>query len=52
VLEGVTVELCIVIEVVGVCKEVAARTEDITAIYVWAWQTHLLWLGDLKAVFG
>ena len=49
-LEGVAVELCVVIEVVGVCKEIATRTEYITAAHIRAWQSHLLWASNLEAV--
>jgi hypothetical protein len=50
-LEGVTIKLCIIIEVVRVSKEVIARTEYITAANIWTWQSYLLWLIDFKAVF-
>ena len=49
-LEGVAVELCVVVEVIGVCKEVIARTEDITAADIGAGQSDLLGAGDLEAV--
>ena len=49
-LEGVAIELCVVVEVVGVRKEVLSRAEDITAADIRTRQTYLLWTGDLKAV--
>ena len=51
-LEGVAVELRVVIEVVGVGKEIVTRTEYVAATNVWTWQSHLFWFGYLKAVFS
>jgi hypothetical protein len=51
-LEGVTVELCVVVEVVGVCKEIATRAEDIATAHIWTWQSYLLGTGNFKAVLG
>lgn len=51
-LEGVAIELCVVVEVVGVRKEIIAGTEDIAAADIGARQSHLLGAGDFKAVLG
>ena len=51
-LESVAVELRIVVEVVGVGKEIVARTEHVAATNVRTWQSHLLRFGYLKAIFG
>ena len=51
-LEGVAIELCVVVEVVGVRKEVLSRAEDIAAADIRTRQTHLLRTGDLEAVLG
>ena len=51
-LEGVAVELRVVVEVVGVGKEIVARTEYVAATNVRTWQSHLLRLGYLKAILG
>ena len=51
-LEGVAIELCIVVEVVWVCKEIATRAEYIATAHIRTWQSYLLWTGDFKAVFG
>ena len=39
-LEGVAIELCVVVEVVRICKEVVARAEDIAAAYIRTWQSY------------
>ena len=51
-LESVAVELRIVVEVVGVGKEIVARTEHVAANNVRTWQSHLLRFGYLKAILG
>jgi hypothetical protein len=52
VLEGVAIELSVVIEVVGVCKEVVSCAEYITAAHIRAWQAHLFRPGNFEAIFG
>ena len=51
-LEGVAVELCVVVEIVGICKEVVACAEHITTADIRTRQSYLLWTGNLEAVFG
>lgn len=50
-LEGVAIELGVIIEVIGVSEEVVTCAEYITTAHVWTWQTNLLWTCDFKAVF-
>ena len=49
-LEGIAIELRIVVEVIGVRKEVAARTEHIATAHIGRWQSHLLRACDFKTV--
>ena len=50
-LECIAVVLCIVVEVVGVGKEIIACTEYIAAADIRTWQSHLFWTRNLEAVF-
>lgn len=50
-LEGVAVELGIIVEVIWVCEEVRVGAEDIAAAHIWTWQSYLLGSGDFEAVF-
>ena len=51
-LEGVAIELCVVVEVAGVRKEIIAGAEHIAAADIRARQSHLLGAGNLEAVLG
>ena len=51
-LEGVAVELCVVIEIIWIRKEVATRTKNVAATHIGTWQAHLLGFGYLEAVLG
>ena len=51
-LEGVAIELCVVVEIVRVRKEIIAGTEYITATDIGARQSHLFGARNLKAVLG
>ena len=50
-LESVAIELCVVIEIVWICKEIVTCTENIATAYIWTGQSHLFRLGNLKTVF-
>ena len=50
-LEGVTIELCIIIKVVWIGEKVITCAEHIATAYVRTGQSHLLWTCDLKDVF-
>ena len=49
-LEGVAIELCVVVEIVRVRKEIIAGAEDIAAADIRARQSYLLGAGNLEAV--
>ena len=49
-LESVAIELCVVIEIVWICKEIVTCTENIATAYIWTGQSDLLGAGDLEAV--
>jgi hypothetical protein len=51
-LEGVAVELCVVVEVIGVGKEIIVATEYIATTYIRSRQSHLLWTCDFETVLG
>ena len=49
-LEGVAIELCVVVEIVRVRKEIIAGAEHIAAADIGARQSHLFGAGNLEAV--
>ena len=51
-LEGVAIELCVVVEIVRVRKEIIAGAEHIAAADIGARQSHLFGARNLKAVLG
>jgi hypothetical protein len=51
-LEGVAVELRVIVEVIWVGKEIIVATEYIATTYIRSRQSYLFWTGDFETVLG
>ena len=51
-LECIAIKLCVVVEVIRVCKKIVACAEYIATAHIWAWQSYLFWAYNFEAVFG
>ena len=51
-LEGIAIELRIVVEVIGVGKEIIVATEYIATTYIRSRQSYLFWTGDFETVLS
>ena len=51
-LEGVAVKLRIVVEVIGIGKEIIVAAEYIATTYIRSRQSYLFWTSDFETVLG